>query len=297
MYLWIGLLTLYAITPLRLGRAAPPQVVSPIHGCPRPGLNVVPRMAPLATDSATFCKLPHWLLFRSDLTMSAKVIWAYLSDRQGSNGHCWPGQRRIAMDLGTDHKVVIRGIAELEAVGLLSVTRPSLGRKNQYRIAIGTESPPVPNRHQKRSRIATGSDGESPTKPDPVTRPNKPDPINGRSAPVKSNGAALACEIPASLNVPQFQELWMEWNAERKAKRKSLTPGAARRQLKFLEGLGLEAAMASINQSIEKGWVGLFAVKTDGRSVALPATKPLTDDDFERIKKDAEKLREVFGDE
>ena len=132
----------------------------------------------------TFCKLPHWLLARSDIGSSAKLIWAYLSDRQGNNGHSWPGQRRIAMDLGIDRKVVIRGVAEVEAAGLLTVERDISGKRNRYRIGTGTESPPVPKEDRHRSLKGTASGTESPPKPDSITRPIEPDPIK-KARPVK----------------------------------------------------------------------------------------------------------------
>ena len=114
--------------------------------------------------------------------------------------------------------------------------------------------------------------------------------------PVKLNAVLLAVEIPASLNVPAFCELWTEWVLERKARGKSLTARAAKMQLATLEGMGPDGAMASIRQSIEKGWTGLFEPKdTNGR--APPAATPISPERFEQIKKDAERLREVFGDD
>lgn len=95
-------------------------------------------------------------------------------------------------------------------------------------------------------------------------------PPGGRSKPVKLNAVLLAVEIPASLNVPQFCELWTEWVLERKARGKSLTTRAAKMQLATLEAMGPTAAMASIRQSIEKGWTGLFEPKdSNGRPAAV----------------------------
>ena len=87
---------------------------------------------------------------------------------------------------------------------------------------------------------------------------------------MKLNAVLLAVEIPASLNTPAFCELWTEWVLERKARGKSLTERGARMQLTTLEAMGPTAAMASIRQSIEKGWTGLFEPKdTNGRPAAV----------------------------
>lgn len=64
--------------------------------------------------------------------------------------------------------------------------------------------------------------------------------------------------LPASLNEPDFAVLWNEWLLDRRARGKPVTDRAARLQLQKLESFGLAKAKASLRQSIQNGWQGLF---------------------------------------
>lgn len=68
-------------------------------------------------------------------------------------------------------------------------------------------------------------------------------------------------EMPAPLDTPVFCRLWDEWISYRRECRLSMRPATLRRQLEFLNGLGLEAAMESIETSMRSGWKGLFPPK------------------------------------
>lgn len=67
-----------------------------------------------------------------------------------------------------------------------------------------------------------------------------------------------APEIPAELAAEPFPTLWAEWRADRRARKKTLTPNTAKRQLAKLAKLGHANACRSISQSLEHGWTGLF---------------------------------------
>lgn len=79
---------------------------------------------------------------------------------------------------------------------------------------------------------------------------------------------ALAVAIPAEIDTPEFREAWSEWVAERKDRKKKLTPRAAAKQLKDLIPLGADAA-ACVNESIKQGWTGIFtdSFLSNGRAV------------------------------
>lgn len=64
--------------------------------------------------------------------------------------------------------------------------------------------------------------------------------------------------FPSNLSTPEFGAVWARWERHRKEKRQKLTPTTIESQLEMLSKLGVESAIASINQSIEKGWQGLF---------------------------------------
>ncbi len=77
--------------------------------------------------------------------------------------------------------------------------------------------------------------------------------------------------IPVQLaDQPAFVDAWHDWTASRHERRKPISERAAQLQLATLAGLGgVEAAIASIRQSIANDWQGLFAPK-DGAAPAVP---------------------------
>lgn len=77
----------------------------------------------------------------------------------------------------------------------------------------------------------------------------------------KSRFDPLAIELSDVLDRPSFRAAWGEWAKHRREIHKSLTETTCTKQLRQLEGFGLAGALASIEQSITAGWVGLFAPK------------------------------------
>jgi len=56
---------------------------------------------------------------------------------------------------------------------------------------------------------------------------------------------------------------WEEWEQYLKEKKKKLTPSTAKKQMQFLGGRADPEAIAIINRSIEKGWIGLFEINNN----------------------------------
>jgi hypothetical protein len=66
-------------------------------------------------------------------------------------------------------------------------------------------------------------------------------------------------EFPV-LNNSDFLEAWKEWETYRKEIKHSLTNTTRKKQLTFLSKHPVQTAIDMINQSIEKGWQGLFEI-------------------------------------
>ena len=78
--------------------------------------------------------------------------------------------------------------------------------------------------------------------------------------------------FPDNLNTDEFKRTWKDWIQHRKEKRQPLTPTTIKRQIKMLsENSG--TAVATLEQSMEKGWQGLFVIegktKTDKPKVCF----------------------------
>jgi len=95
------------------------------------------------SDERKYKKMFDDVIRRTDLTASAKLVYASLADREGNNGYSWPGVRTIAKDVGMSKGAAERGIASLEAKGLLVITHG--GRNgNRYQVVRSvpkTETP------------------------------------------------------------------------------------------------------------------------------------------------------------
>lgn len=75
--------------------------------------------------------------------------------------------------------------------------------------------------------------------------------------------------LPDSLDTKEFRETWEAWIAYRKEIKHKLTSSTVKRQLTKLSGYPVATAIAMIDQSIERGWTGLFEIKEDGKTTAL----------------------------
>lgn len=73
----------------------------------------------------------------SELSSSAKLCWARLAQYAGENGKCFPGQEKLAEDLGLSKIRVIQLIKELEEKQFIEIERPTgkdrlFHKNNQY---------------------------------------------------------------------------------------------------------------------------------------------------------------------
>lgn len=75
-------------------------------------------------------------------------------------------------------------------------------------------------------------------------------------------------KLPTILNTPEFKKVWADWERHRRDIHHALKTMTRQRQLKKLakvaEVNGIAEAIGMIEQSIEQGWQGLFAVKSEG---------------------------------
>ena len=75
--------------------------------------------------------------------------------------------------------------------------------------------------------------------------------------------------FPDSLNTPDFINQWGEWITYRSQIKKKLSPLTQKKQLQNLEKFGSAKAIEMIDQSISKGWQGLFEVKNSITEIKL----------------------------
>ncbi len=81
-----------------------------------------------------FTQLPNFILRNADLSIGAKTTYALFLSYAWNNALCFPGQDRLAKDIGMSIGSVNAFIKELEATGLIEITRRGQGKTNLYTI-------------------------------------------------------------------------------------------------------------------------------------------------------------------
>ena len=93
----------------------------------------------VGADPATrfgFTQVPNFILKSGDISPGGKLAYAMLLHYAWQNNYCFPGQERLAKDMGAGKRSVIRFMAELERAGFIAVTRRGLGKTNLYQLFL-----------------------------------------------------------------------------------------------------------------------------------------------------------------
>jgi DNA-binding transcriptional ArsR family regulator len=93
----------------------------------------------IGADPATrhgFTMVPNFLLTNKKLTVGAKLAYAMLLKYAWSDDACYPGQQKLAEDMGSGERSIRTYLKELEEEGLLEVQQRGLGKTNLYRLHL-----------------------------------------------------------------------------------------------------------------------------------------------------------------
>ena len=83
-----------------------------------------------------FTQVPNHILRSTDLSVGAKLTYAMLLSYAWQNDFCFPGQEKLAVDMGSGKRSVVRYIDELERAGIISIKRQGLGMSNVYTLRM-----------------------------------------------------------------------------------------------------------------------------------------------------------------
>lgn len=83
-----------------------------------------------------YTQVPNALLKSQTVSPGAKLTYAMLLSYAWQNDYCFPGQERLAQDMGSGQRSVVRYIKELEEKGFLKITRRGLGKPNLYELNL-----------------------------------------------------------------------------------------------------------------------------------------------------------------
>jgi len=97
--------------------------------------NLFVRGADIATQRG-WTGVPNFILERKELSVGAKLTYAMLLKYARELDACFPGQGRLAQDLGAAERSVRSWLQELEKVELVTVKRRGQGRSNVYTVHV-----------------------------------------------------------------------------------------------------------------------------------------------------------------
>src|ERR1044071_7022822 len=81
-----------------------------------------------------FTQVPNFILRNSTLSVGAKLTYAMFLSYAWHNESCFPGQDRLAVDMGLSRSRVTELVSELNRAGLLTIQRRGQGMTNTYTI-------------------------------------------------------------------------------------------------------------------------------------------------------------------
>jgi hypothetical protein len=92
-----------------------------------------------------FTQVPNHVLKSPKISPGAKLAYAMLLSYAWQNDYCFPGQERLAKDMGSGVRSVVRYTQELERSDFLSVKRQGQGRPNLYELNLTAKGKRVAN--------------------------------------------------------------------------------------------------------------------------------------------------------
>src|SRR5436189_5204370 len=89
------------------------------------------RLDPVALHG--FTQVPNFILKNPKISVGAKVVYAMFLSYAWNNDSCFPGQDRLAEDMGLTRVRVTQLISELETAGLVTIQRRAQGKTKLYK--------------------------------------------------------------------------------------------------------------------------------------------------------------------
>ena len=81
-----------------------------------------------------FTQVPNFILKSNDISVGAKLTYAMFLSYAWNNDFCFPGQERLAKDMGMTRQSANTHIKELERKGFIKITRRGQGKSNLYKL-------------------------------------------------------------------------------------------------------------------------------------------------------------------
>ena len=83
-----------------------------------------------------FTMVPNVVLTEPTLSVGAKLAYAMVLKYAWQDNFCFPGQTKLAHDMGAGERSVRTYLKELETAGFLDIEQRGLGQTNFYRLKV-----------------------------------------------------------------------------------------------------------------------------------------------------------------
>lgn len=239
--------------------------------------------------------LPASVRYDNRLKAAEKIFYAEITALANQAGYCYAGNGYFVQLYDTTDRTVQRWVKHLQELGYVDVSYARDGTTNTRRISPLSGSVPDaeaeihPDKNVADRHTVSVTDkivGVTPTKLSPTPRQNCRH-NNTRYNNTRDNNNACACACVTDILSAAFPaderltKTLLDFAEARKAGKHPLTPKAAQLICTKLGKLADEAnvqdrsgyMVAVLEQSILRGWEGLFAVKDDFTDRA-PAVRP-----------------------
>lgn len=97
--------------------------------------NIILTCADAFTEKG-FTQVPNSILRSQRLSMGAKMAYAALLSYAWNEDYCFPGQQRLADDIGVSRQTANEYIQELKRKGYVNIVRKGQGRPNLYELKV-----------------------------------------------------------------------------------------------------------------------------------------------------------------
>ena len=207
----------------------------------------------------------------TNLTGMQRFLLVVMADFADEDGTCWPKIKTLAKRLNIDTRQTQRHLKALRDQGYVEVIESGKGkRSNTYKVGVShvtCHNRRVTNDVSKTTPVINDTTRGviSDTPPNLYNEPSMEPPKKKgckqpkeKAAPSSPKVSNSSIEVPSELDTPEFHQAWEEWQAFQKEIKKPITPTSSKKQLKQLADYGVKGAIESIEQSIAKGWKGLF---------------------------------------
>lgn len=89
-----------------------------------------------------FTQVPNFILTKADISVGAKLAYAMLLKYAWGDDACFPGQIKLANDMGAAERSVRTYLKELESASLLEIEQRGLGKTNLYKLYLTIKKSP-----------------------------------------------------------------------------------------------------------------------------------------------------------